>query len=155
MAPCFVRPAAGATSSSRGVTGGEDDVARLEITVNDPTSMGGGQCVGNVNRERKRAPEWHWPAVDTGGQRLAFQVLHDQEVHAVVVADVIQRADVRVVESGDRVRFALEACAQLRVCRQGPQQQFDRNGAVETCISRTIHLTHAARSDDRVDPVGS
>jgi hypothetical protein len=35
------------------------------------------------------------------------------------VADVVQRADVRVVQRGDRLGLALEALAQLLVARQG------------------------------------
>ena len=39
------------------------------------------------------------------GQRLAVDVLHDQ----VVRPDVEERADMRMIQAGDRTRLALEA----------------------------------------------
>jgi hypothetical protein len=46
---------------------------------------------------------------------LALEVFHDQKCGAVMIAHVVQRADVRMVQFRDRVRFALEACSELRV----------------------------------------
>ena len=46
-------------------------------------------------------------------QGLAFQVLHDQVVDAILVADIVQRADVRVVQAGNRLGFAVETLAQF------------------------------------------
>jgi hypothetical protein len=48
-------------------------------------------------------------------ERLAFQVLHDQERRAVVFAHVVQGANVRVLEMGDRARFTVEALTELRI----------------------------------------
>src|SRR6266852_2667479 len=48
-------------------------------------------------------------------QRLAVEQLHDEERRAVVLADVVQRTDVRVGQLRDRARFAIEALAELRV----------------------------------------
>ena len=53
-------------------------------------------------------------AIEPLGQRLALQVLHHQEVDGWqesvgrLPADVVQRADVQVVERRDRLRLALE-----------------------------------------------
>ena len=59
------------------------------------------------------------PASSRVGERLAFEVLHDQECRCPsCFADVVQRADVRMIERGDRARLALEALAQLRVRRR-------------------------------------
>ena len=45
------------------------------------------------------------------GQRLALQVLHDQVGGRVLVADVVERADVGMRELRDGARLALEALA--------------------------------------------
>jgi hypothetical protein len=47
--------------------------------------------------------------LQTLGQRLALQVLHDQESRAVLRADVVKRADMRVLQGGDRFGFPLQA----------------------------------------------
>jgi len=43
------------------------------------------------------------------GERRALDVLH----HQIVEADVVQRADVRMIQRGDGAGFPLEALAEL------------------------------------------
>ena len=83
------------------------------------------------------------PRDEARGQRLALHVLHDDEVDAVFVADVVQGADVRVIEGGDRERFALKPGARLRVIEPGGRQDFDRDNAIQPRVARFIHLAHA------------
>ena len=52
-------------------------------------------------------------------QDLAFEQLHHQEVRVALVPDVEERADVGVVQRGDRLRLALEALATLLVLGEG------------------------------------
>ena len=49
------------------------------------------------------------------GQCFTFEVLHDQKVRAAVGADVMERADVGMIQARDGFRFALEALAAGRV----------------------------------------
>ena len=49
------------------------------------------------------------------GQRPTVEILHDQEGRALLLADVVQRADVRMRELRDRAGFAIEPLAELRV----------------------------------------
>jgi hypothetical protein len=44
-------------------------------------------------------------------QRLPFQMGHDEEVRAVGNADVVDAADVRMIEGGDRASLSFEARA--------------------------------------------
>ena len=48
---------------------------------------------------------------DARRQRLAFEMLHHQEVDALVAADVVQRADVGMIQRRDGPRLALEPIA--------------------------------------------
>jgi hypothetical protein len=52
----------------------------------------------------------HEPVIE----RLAVDVLHDDEDPIVVFADIEQCADVRVVERGDRVGLDFESVAAIR-----------------------------------------
>ena len=61
------------------------------------------------------AVEWQRALLQTISQRLALDVLQDQVVHAVLVADVVERADVRVVQVGNGAGFALEPLARVGV----------------------------------------
>jgi hypothetical protein len=71
-------------------------------------------------------------------QRRAFDVLHYQ----VVGADVVELADVRMVQRRHRARFALEALGEFLL--------GDLNGdAVQPRIPRPLHLAHASRANER------
>ena len=97
--------------------------------------------------ERQRASR------QASGERLALEDLHDQEGDVTFTSDVVQRADVRMIECGDRPRFPFEPLAQLLVRRERSGEHLDRDHAVEPCIARAIHLAHAAcpeQADDFV-----
>ena len=48
-------------------------------------------------------------------QRLPLQVLHDQEVDPVLTPDVMERADMRMVQAGNGLRLALEPLFEIGV----------------------------------------
>src|SRR5262249_37240224 len=82
---------------------------------------------------------------ETRLQRLPFQVLHHQEVHAFVPADIVERANVWMVESSDCVRFAREAFAELLVA------DFYRNGAIQPRVTGAVDLPHPPSTNWRED----
>jgi len=53
----------------------------------------------------------------------------------------------RVVQTGDRPSFALKALAEHGIIREMRGKDLDRNGAVETGVTRFIDLTHAAYTE--------
>ena len=72
--------------------------------------------VGDLDRRSRSACVGRQRALaEAVRQRLALEQLHDEVVGPVLVADVVERADVRVVERRDRPRLALEA---LRAARR-------------------------------------
>ena len=73
------------------------------------------QRVRDLDGDRERLIQRQRPLLQPLGQRVALQVLHHQEVDPVLGADVMERADVRVVQTGDGLRLALEPLLQVRV----------------------------------------
>ena len=61
----------------------------------------------------------------------SFEVLHHQEVDAVLVSDVVERADVRMLKRGDGARFALEALPEIGVGGERRGQDLDGDRAIE------------------------
>ena len=57
-------------------------------------------------------------------ERLALEMLHDEKRGAVMLADVVERADMRMVERRDGARFAFEAGARIRVGRRIAAAEF-------------------------------
>ena len=79
-------------------------------------------------------------------KRLAFEALHDEIVGAVLMADVIENTDVRMIQAGNCPCFALEALLVDGVIRNLRRENFDRDGAVEARIARAKDFAHAART---------
>ena len=78
-----------------------------------PARMRGVQRVGDLRAH----VEGRVQAQRTGGepilQRRPLQILHDDERPLVLLADVVDGADVRVVERRRRLRFAREPAQRL------------------------------------------
>ena len=81
------------------------------------------------------------------------EVLHHEVGRAVVRADVVERADVRVRERGDRAGLALEAHAAVRIGAQFGGEDLDGDRAVEAGVAGLVDLTHAARPNGGEDLV--
>jgi hypothetical protein len=83
-------------------------------------------------------------------QRFALQQLHDQIRVAVTdIADVVDRADVRVLKDGDRARFTLKAVARLLRVHETRRKHLDRDIALEACVAGAVHLAHATAPEQR------
>ena len=67
----------------------------------------------------------------------------------VVPADVVERADVRMVRAARSRGFALEPRAELRIASEGFGQNLDGDGAIEAGVARLVHLAHAAGAEGR------
>ena len=63
------------------------------------------------------------------------------------VLEPINRPDVRVVERGEHLRFALETGEAIRITGEGIGQDLQRDLAIQLGIPGAIHLAHAARPE--------
>jgi hypothetical protein len=77
--------------------------------------------------------------------RLALDILH----YDVVLADVVDLSDIRVVRCGDGAGLALKTLCELRV------REFDRDNPVETGVAGFPHFAHSACADGCQQFVGA
>ena len=84
-------------------------------------------------------------------QGLALEVFQDEEHLAVLLTDIEQRADVRMLKRRDGARFLSKALAALRPIRKRRRQQLDGHGAVESRVAGAVDLSHPARANGRLD----
>ena len=129
--------------------------AGLQIPVDDAVPVCRLKRVRDLDAEAEYLRERQRPAFDTRGQRLAFEQFEHEVLGVVLSADVVQAADVRVIERGDRLGLAREARAELRVTRQLRREHLHRDLAVQARIARLIHLAHASGTDQGEDFVGA
>jgi hypothetical protein len=80
--------------------------------VNDAVSVCRFKGVRDLDAKAEDLCERQRPAFDTGRQRLAFEQFEYEILGVLLSADVVQAADVRVIEGRDRFGLALEAGAE-------------------------------------------
>ena len=123
--------------------------------MNHPMAMRGVQGVGDLDGDAQGFVERQRLSCQPRCQRLAFQVLHYQEIDFCLFAYVIENADMSVLQRRDGFGFALEPRAQIRVRGEMRRQDFDGYRAIEPCVSGAIDLAHTAGADRRENLVWS
>ena len=74
-------------------------------------------------------------------ERRALDVLH----HQVIRPNIVQRANVGMIQRRHGASFALETLTELGL------GSFDRNDAIEARVASLVHFAHSARTDWRKD----
>ena len=134
-----------------GVTAlGYENVGGLDIAMNDAFRVGCIQRVGHLDAQRQRSRDIERLAADVLAKRLAVQQLHHQEWMARRLTDVVNRANIGMIQRRSRPRLALETLSRsLR--RKSLRQNFDGYVAMQPRVPRAIHLAHPALADGRED----
>jgi len=105
-----------------------DGIADLDSEIENP-----------LNRERL--------TMDVLAESLAIDELHGDEGDIVLLADVVDGADARMVESGRGVRFAAKAFQSLRVLSHAIGQEFQRDGTVQPSVDGLVDDTHSSSTE--------
>ena len=143
------------SSTFDAVVRGERDVRRLEIAVDDPL------VVRRLERLRRSRARWRVPRQPAAAlsrsarQRLAVDQLEHEETLAVRFLEAVNAADMRVVQSGEDLRFTAKPRQALRIVRDAVGQSLQRNVAAEIRVPRPVDLAHPAGAEQRHDLVGA
>ena len=90
---------------------------------------------------------------DSPGQRRPIQQFHHKERQLAVLADVVDRTDVRVAQRRGGARLTLKAIDRARVLQQLGREKLDRHLPAQARVLGTIDDTHAAFADLLGQPV--
>ena len=101
------------------------------------------ESIGDLDAAAESVRERQRTFLEPPREALALDVLHDEEVHPTLAADVVESADVGMIEARDRARLAVEALAQLGAAGGLRVQDLDGHRAVEPLVPGAIHLAHA------------
>ena len=91
----------------------------------------------------------HRPDREPLGERLPFDELEHESFDAVGFHEPVDRADVRMVERGQKLGFPLEPRQPLGVLRDRLGKDFDRKVPVQLGVPRPVNLPHPSRAERR------
>ena len=131
----------------------DHDVAWLQITMNDTCFVRPAQRIGDVGAVPQHLISRQWSFRQNVRKRLTLDELHHEVVNSVLVTDIVNRADVRMIETRDRSGLALETSSHLRARSEIARQDLDCDAAVEARIACAEYFAHAAGADARDDLV--
>jgi len=66
---------------------------------------------------------------------------------AIDAADIVDAADVGVVQGRNGASLALEAGTQIGIASDLTRQDLDGNRSIEACVAGSVNLAHAAGSE--------
>ena len=132
---------------------GEEDVRGFDIAVQNARAMRGIESVGQLNRSVQQFSIGQRSFAQTAVERLTFHQFHDQVRLTVMLPDIENLADIRMVEQGCRTRFSAEAVDQGVVLEQLIGQELDGYLTAETQVLRLVNLAHAATAQMVGHPV--
>ena len=129
----------------------DEHVLRLEVPVDDPLVVRGGEAAGDLHAALDRLPRRQRAAFERLSQRFPFEEFRDDVRHAVGRADVVDDEDVGVIERRGRACFLLEAAEPISIRGEERRQDLDGDVASEARVTGAKYLAHAARADRRDD----
>jgi serine/threonine protein kinase len=135
--------------------GGDEDVLRLQVAMDDAPGMSGVQPFGDLDAYLDGLPPGEPPCRDAPAQRLSLEQLHHRERDAVGHAEVVDREDVGMREGGDDLGLALEARQRLGVVGEVLREDLDGDVPFETGMPGAVDLSHPTGTHLGQDLVGT
>ena len=127
---------------------GDENVAGLDITVDEAVAVGEPEGGGDIGRY-VGGPVGMERAVgaDDLGQAPTLDVLHDDEVGALLLAPVVDADDVRVVQVGGRLGLPSESLHEAGIVGELVEEDLDGHRAIQEEVARQVDVGHAASGD--------
>jgi hypothetical protein len=132
----------------------QHDVGRLQVAVDDAGVVDGLERVGDLDRDveglccGQRSSFLHQPL-----QVHAVDELHRDEEQPLLLAEVVDRADVAMSHAPRQLDLGLEALRHPAVVGDVRAQHLDRDDLVERAVARLVDHAHAAAPERTEDLV--
>ena len=132
---------------------GHEDVRRFDVAMNDVAAVRRVQRIGDLDRELERLVAGKRLAVDAFLQRLPFEPLHHDEGPALVLADFVNDADVRMIQRRRGPRLADKPLERGLVGRHLGRQELQRHRPAERRVLGLIDDAHSAAAQTLTYPI--
>ena len=127
------------------------DVGGLEVPVEDLVAVGHGQAIADLSQHIQDIPGREVARPDQGGQVLALHQLHGQVEHPLLLAHLIDRDDVRVVQHPGGPGLIGKPLPGPRSHAGRGVDDLDGHLPADDRIAPQVHLAHASLGEESHD----
>jgi hypothetical protein len=121
--------------------------------VNNSFAVGGSECVRNLSPPFKNLLKRQRPSGNVMLQRGAFHKLHGNKRLAILLANLVDRANVGVIQRGSCTRLSTKPFQYLRIVGQVVGNKLERDEPMKGRILGLVHDAHAAPTQHLDDSV--
>ncbi len=126
---------------------GDENIRRLDIAVDDSLFVRGIECVRYFHAQLQQQIHGQRLSGNAVLERLAFEMLHDDEVSPVLLANLVNGADVRMIQRGSSPGLALKSLEGVRIACEFFGQKLQGHVAAEARILSLVDHTHASAAE--------
>src|SRR5579863_559986 len=110
---------------------GYEQVRGLDVAMNDSFGVGRIQAVGNLDRNIKQPLQLKARAQNQVPESLPLQIFHHQKEAALVLANFVNRTNVRMIQGRRSAGLAPKSLQCLGIVCQGIGKKLERDEAIE------------------------
>ena len=121
---------------------GNEKVGGLDVAMNNALGVSGIEGISDLDAQVHEAVGFERPAEDGFPHSPAFQMLHHNEWASLEFTDLVDRADVGMIQRGSGTGFAAETLKGLGILGDIVRQEFERHEAPELSVFRFVDHTH-------------
>ena len=122
----------------------EEYVRGFQVAVDDAGGVKRTERAEHLESDAHGLVEGNRAAIQARRQRLAVEPLHDDEQLGVGLADLVNLADVRVIDARGQTRFAPEPLARDLVADDVTADNLQRDPSSKAIVDRIVDGPHAA-----------
>src|SRR5580692_10571303 len=121
----------------------DKNIRRLDVAMHNSAGMSRIESIRNLNPQLEQLRNLQRTPLNHVLQGPAVQILHGNKRFAILLPNVIDGANVRMVESRSRLRLALKAAKSLRILGDVVGQELESNKTMQPNVLGLIDNTHA------------
>src|ERR1700693_3442612 len=126
---------------------GDEYIGRLDVAMNDASSVCNIKGVGNLNSEIEDVLDGERLALDMLTESFTVDEFHDDEGTVILFANIVDGAYAGMIERGSGVSFAAETLQSLSILIHVVGQEFQSYSAIKAGVQALVDDTHSASTE--------
>ena len=135
--------------------GPQHQVVGLDVAMHDRRGVGRGQRRRGLDADVEDLAKRQRSALETLTNGFALDEFRDEESCGVVIADLVDRQDVGMIERRCGTSFVKKTAEAFRIATELTAQDFERHQPSERGIQRLVNLAHAAAAQQALNLIAA